>query len=42
MYPHAHLENLPMRFFKLPPQFSIPYVRVGSTKAFNRLDLSSQ
>ena len=38
---HALLENLPMTIFKLPPQISIPYVKVGSTKALNRWDLSS-
>ena len=40
---HALLQNLPMRvFFQLPPQISMPYVKVGSTKALNIWDLSSQ
>ena len=40
---HMHLrENLPMRVSKSPPQFSMPCVKVGSTKALNRWNLSPQ
>ena len=49
MYLHALPKNLPIRvfqvaamYFKLPPCISVPYVKVGSTKALNRWDLNSQ
>ena len=42
MHLHVLLDNLPMRVFRLPPQISVSYVKVGSPTTLNRWDLSSQ
>ena len=38
----ALLENFSMKVFQVASLESVPYVKVGSTKAMNRWDLSSQ
>ena len=38
MHLHALLENPLIRVFKSPPQILVLYVKVGSTKALNRIE----
>ena len=42
MYLHALLKNLPMRVIHVVSQILVPYVKVGSIKALNRWNMSSQ